>query len=286
MKLGVSTWLWQSRLSNDDLRRLAPHVAGMGFDLIEIPIDAVAQMDYGEAGRIVRDNGLSVTVCAAMGPGRDLIHPEEATRRDGMTYVKACIDASEAVGSDHVIGPLYSSVGRCWKMTADERERDTELLVGQLRELSDYARDRGVLLCVEPLNRFETSFMNLASQAVEVVDRVDRPACRILLDVFHLGIEEKDPGEAIRTAGHRLAHVHVSENDRGTPGTGHLPWPDIAAALHDVAFDGPIVIETFSEQNETIARAASIWRPLAESPDALARDGLEFLRELLTPAAA
>lgn len=173
MQFGVSTWLWQSGLDAEDPRRLAPEVARMGFDLIEIPIDEPDQMDWGEAAAI-----------------------------------------------------------------CDELE-------------------------------------------LELIDRVDHPACRLILDLFHMGIEEKSMGDAIRSAGPHLRHLHVSENDRGTPGTGQFPWEEIAEALVEVGYDGPVVIETFSEQNETLARAASIWRPLAESPEAMAEDGLRFLRGLL-----
>ena len=130
-----------------------------------------------------------------------------------------------------MIGPLYSSVGRCWQQTADERARDLDVLVTQLKALSKYAGDRGVVLCVEPLNRFETSFLNLAEQAIEVVDRVDHPACGILLDTFHMNIEEKSIGDAIRAAGPRLKHLHTCENDRGAPGSGHVPWNEVAAGL-------------------------------------------------------
>lgn len=155
-----------------------------------------------------------------------------------------------------------------------------DLLVEQLGSLSAYAEDRGAVLCVEPLNRFETSFINLASQMVEVVDRVDSPACKILLDTFHMNIEEKSLGDAIWLAGPRLAHVHTCENDRGAPGTGHVPWEEVAQALRDIGYDGPLVIESFTNQIETIARAASIWRPFEASQDELGRKGLHFLRQL------
>src|SRR5699024_10908088 len=131
-----------------------------------------------------------VSVCAAMGPDRDLIHPDEAIRRNGMDYVRHCVEAARTLGARNVVGPLYSAVGRTWQSTADERTRDTDLLVEQLKTLSKHAGDNGITLCVEPLNRFETSFLNLAGQAIEVVDRVDHPACGLLLDTFHMNIEE------------------------------------------------------------------------------------------------
>jgi D-psicose/D-tagatose/L-ribulose 3-epimerase len=130
-------------------------------------------------------------------------------------------------------------------------------------------------------DRFETSFINLASQLIEVLDRVDHPACQAHLDTFHMNIEEQSLGDAIRTVGLRLRHFHSCENDRCTPGKGHVPWSDVADALCDINYDGPVVIESFSAQIESIARAAAIWRPLASSPDALAQDGLAFLQQLL-----
>lgn len=281
MEFGVSTWLWASPTTTEVVEEMAPRVAEMGFDLIEIPLDEPELVDYEEVARLVREQGLNLSVCAAMGPERDLIHPEEETRVCGMDYVRECVDAAVAMGSAKVVGPLYSAVGRCWQSTDAQRAREEELLVEQLSVLADYASDRGVTLGVEPLNRFETSFINLTSQAVEIVDRVDSPSCQIILDIFHLGIEEKDLRRAIEAAGDRLCHVHAAENDRGIPGTGHLPWKDIASGLENIGYEGPLVIESFSTENETIAKAASIWRPLAPSPDAFAREGLAFLHELM-----
>ena len=175
----------------------------------------------------------------------------------------------------------YSAVGRTWQSTDDERKRDVDLLVRQLKELSNYAGDRGVGLAVEPLNRFETSFMNLASQAIEVVDRVGHPACGILLDTFHMNIEERSIGDAIRSAGKRVRQIHTCENDRGAPGSGHVPWREVAQACRDIGFKGPFVIESFTNKVKSIARAAAIWRNFSPTQDALAEDGLKFLRKLL-----
>ncbi len=196
-----------------------------------------------------------------------------------MAYVQHCIEAAQALGATNLAGPLYSAVGRTWKTTPAERERDLELLVRQLRPLAAYAADHGVVLCVEPLNRFETSVINTAEQLVELVDRVDHPACQAMLATFHMNIEEKSLGDAIRTVGPRLRHFHSCENDRGAPGSGHVPWQDATAALRDIGYDGPVVIESFSDQIESIAKAAAIWRPVAPTQDALAQDGLAFLRK-------
>ena len=285
MQLGVNGWVWTSPVNTEEFTRLAPRVKGMGFDLFEFGIESTTDLDYGQAAKVARDNGLAVSVCAAMGPDRDLIHADEAIRRSGMHYVRHCIDAAKTLGAKNVVGPLYSAVGRTWQSTDEERKRDTDLLVRQLTELSRHAGDSGVTLCVEPLNRFETSFMNLASQAIEVVDRVGHPACGILLDTFHMNIEERSVGDAIRAAGARVKHFHGCENDRGAPGSGHVPWNEVRDALKDIKYEGPVVIESFTSKVKTIARAAAIWRSFAPTQDALAEDGLRFLRKLLTPNA-
>jgi D-psicose/D-tagatose/L-ribulose 3-epimerase len=281
MRFGVNTWVWVSPLTTVELERLAPQVKSMGFDWIEVPLEAIGDLDYKRGAAIIRDYGLGVSACAAMGPDRDLVHGEEAIRNSGLQYIRDCVDACQLLGATNLVGPIYATVGRTWQATPDQRARETDLLVQQLTSLSAYAHDRGVVLCIEPLNRFETSFINLCAQAVEVVDRVGSPACQIMLDTFHMGIEEKHLGDAIRLAGKRLKHVHACENDRGAPGTGHIPWQDVAAGLRDIHYDGPVVIESFTSKVKSIARAAAIWRNLAPSQDALAQDGVNFLHQLL-----
>ncbi|MEO8521383.1 MAG: sugar phosphate isomerase/epimerase [Acidobacteriota bacterium] len=279
-QIGVNAWVWSSPVNTAEFGRLAPIVKKMGFDLIEVGIESTSDLDYAKAAEIARANGLAVSVCAAMGPDRDLIHADESIRSNGMEYVRHCIDAAQTIGAANVVGPLYSAVGRTWQQSADDRKKDLDLLVGQLQALAAYAGERGVTICVEPLNRFETSFMNLASQAIEVVDRVDHPACGILLDTFHMNIEERSIGDAIRAAGPRMRHLHTCENDRGAPGSGHVPWDEVAKACRDIGYSGPMVIESFTDKVKSIARAAAIWRPFAETQDRLATDGLQFLRRL------
>ncbi len=279
MQLGISTWVWTSPATTEVLETLLPHIAELGYDVIELPIEEVGQFDVARAGELARDHGLGISVCAVIGPGRDLLLADEADR--GIRYLRSCIDVAQQLGSPTVAGPFYSAVGRCWRSTPAERERDVEEIARVLRSLGEYAADRGVVLGVETLNRFETSFLNTTAQALELIDRIDHPAVGVALDLFHLGIEEKHVGDALRAAGRRLVHLQVAENDRGTPGTGSLPWADVAKALHEIGYRGRIVIETFSDRVEAIARAAAIWRPLAPDSDSLARDGLAFLRSLL-----
>ncbi|UCE00801.1 MAG: sugar phosphate isomerase/epimerase [Chloroflexota bacterium] len=281
MQFGVNTWVWTSPVTTEELEKLAPHVKQMGFDWIEVPLEDLADMDHERGAEIIKDHGLGVSACAAMGPDRDLIHTDKAVRDNGMAYLKGAIQATQTLGGKNLVGPLYSAVGRTWQSTPEERARDTDILVENLVELANFAADFDVVLCVEPLNRFETSFINLAEQAIPIVDRVDHPNCQMMLDTFHMNIEEKSLGDAIRAVGPRLRHVHACENDRGAPGTGNIPWNEVAAALKDIHYEGPVVIESFTAKVKSIARAAAIWRSLAPSQDDLAEGGLKFLKQLL-----
>ena len=281
MQFGVNTWVWTSPLTAKELENLAPKVAGMGFDWIEIPIEGLDDLEPSRGKAIVRDHGLGVSTCAAMGPDRDLVHPDPAIQQNGMAYIRGCIDVTGKLGATNLVGPIYSAVGRTWQATPDERARDIDLLVKNLGALARYAGDHGVVICIEPLNRFETSLINLATQAIEVVDRVDHPSCKIMLDTFHMNVEEKSLGNAIRAAGSRLHHLHACENDRGAPGSGNVTWQDVKQGLTDIGYDGPVVIESFTAKVKSIARAAAIWRALAPTQDDLAQDGLTFLRSLL-----
>lgn len=281
MKFGANSWIWFSPFTADDIKTTAAAMAKAGFDMIEFPIEDYDAFDPVEIGAIVKDNGLGVSTCAAMGPDRDLIHTDKEIRDNGMAYIRYCIETSEKLGASNLVGPIYSAVGRTWQSTAEERARDTDLLVSQLGELAAYGAGHGITLGIEPLNRFETSFINLASQVIEVVDRVDHPNCQIMLDTFHMNIEEKSLGDAIRAAGPRLCHLHACENDRGAPGSGNVQWDDVAQALKDINYDGPVVIESFTAKVKSIARAAAIWRSMEPTQDDIAYNGLKFLKQLL-----
>lgn len=284
MQIGISTWVWTSPADDEVLRRLVPQVAEMGYDVVEIPVESPGQFDIDLAKRLAADAGVGLSVCAVIGGGRDLLLDDEVDA--GLDYLRACIDVAQALGSPAIAGPFYSAVGRCWSMSAAERDREIGRLAERLRDLGEYGAERGVELGIEPLNRFETSFMNTTAQTLELVERVNHPGVGLALDMFHLGIEEKSLGDAIRLAEGRIKHVQVAENDRGTPGTGQLDWDGVARALQEVGYDGRVVIETFSDRVEAIARAAAIWRPLAPDSDTLAREGLAFLRGLFGGEAA
>lgn len=281
MIFGINTWVWFSPTTTERFAEVVPKVRKMGFDAVEFGIEDTGALDYREARAVLEAHGCAVSVAAAMGPDRDLLADDPAVRDRARHYLEHCIDACHTLGAGNLVGPIYSAVGRVWQDTAESRERHLGTLIDQLQALASRADDRGVTLCIEPLNRFETSFVNTTEQVIEIVDRVDHRACGVLLDTFHMGIEEKDLGAAIRRCGARLRHLHACENDRGAPGSGHLPWRQVAEALADIDYRGPVVIESFTAEVKSIARAAAVWRPFEASQDDLARNGLAFLRGLL-----
>lgn len=277
---GINTFLWASPFTTSHLHFL-DKAKSLGFDLVEIPIEGENDIDYKKAAEAYQKNGLKCSICGVMGAGRDPSHEDQAIQKGGVSYLKHLIDAAVIMKAQAIVGPHYAAVGRQWQATPDQRKRDLERCARNLKEVARYAEDKGVTLALEPLNRFETSFINLTEQAIELMRMIDSPRVKLMMDTFHANIEEKSLGKAIEAAGSNLVHVHANENDRGTPGTGHVAWNEIGAALKKVKFDGALVIESFSTEVKEIARAAAVWRPLAPTPDGLARDGLAFLKKLM-----
>ncbi|MFB9247711.1 sugar phosphate isomerase/epimerase family protein [Sphaerisporangium melleum] len=274
--IGVNTWVWVSPLTDESLAALAPRIAGWGFDVVELPVERPGEWDPARAAELLAGLGLGASVVLTMPPGRELVAASPQVVRETQDYLRHCVDVAVAVGAPAVSGPAYASVGRTWQMSPDERRAVYAELGENLKPVLAHAGEHGVRIGVEPLNRYETSLLNTVEQALEAL-----PAdCGLALDTYHLNIEEKDPLRAVRLAGDRIAHIQVCGTDRGAPGADHFDWPGFAAAVRDTAYTGPLVIESFTSDNTTIATAASIWRPLAPSQDELATDGLAFLRTL------
>lgn len=281
MKIGVNTWVWTSPFSTRDFH-LIPKVKQMGFDVLEVALDDASIIDVKLLRKMAADNGLAVTVCGAFGPTRDISNENPAIRKIGADYIKDSIRFAEAAGGRLFSGPVYSAVGKTRLVPEEQKKREWAWCVENLRELATVASDAGVTIGVEPLNRFESDMINLVEQAVSLVRDVGSPTYKIHIDTFHGNIEEKSIPDAIRKLGKgMLCHFHACENDRGIPGSGHQDWNGIRDALREVEYDGAAVIESFTPGAVEIAKAASIWRPLAPSQDALAQQGASFLRQLL-----
>lgn len=280
MQIGVNTWVWTSPFSTSDFH-LIPKIKAMGFDLIEVALDDAAIIDADLLRKSAADNGLSIGICGAFGPNRDISSEDPAIRQLGYDYIAGSIRFAERVGSTLFSGPIYSAVGKTRLVPPEQKARERAWCVDNMRALGNVASDAGVTVGVEPLNRFETDMINLVEQAITLIQEVDHPAYKVHIDTFHSNIEEKSIPDAIRRAGSLLGHFHACENDRGTPGTGHQDWIGIRHALRDIAYQGAVVIESFTPGAVEIAKAAAIWRPLAPSQDELAGEGARFLRQLL-----
>jgi D-psicose/D-tagatose/L-ribulose 3-epimerase len=278
--LGVNTWVWTSPLTDDSLGRIARRAADMGFGAIELPVESPGDWDPARAADLLAELGLDAYVVGAMGGGRNLVSAPAESIAATRNYLVHCITVAKKLGASVVAGPFYAETGRTWRMSVDDRSA----IIAELREsiapVVDVARAAGVTLAIEPLNRYETSIVNTVEQALDVFAPHLGPGLGLALDSYHLNIEEKNPFAAIRAAGENLVHVQVCGNDRGAVGDDHIDWPSFLDALDDVAYAGPLNLESFTGDNETIATAASIWRPLAKSQDALAHDTLTYLTGL------
>lgn len=278
--VGVDTWVWTSPLTDEALPALLERIAGLGFDAVELPLEQPGDLDPARTARAVRDAGLAAYVVGAMAPGRDLVATDPATVGRTQDYLRACVDLAAEVGAPAVCGPFYAQTGRVWRMTPAERAAAYDEWRACLAPVVEHARAAGVAIGIEPLNRYETSFVNTVDQALTGLGPLLGAGVGLALDTYHLGIEERSSADAVRRAGAHLLHLQVCGNDRGAPGGDQTDWPALVGALDDVGYDGAVVIESFTPDNAAIAVAASIWRPLADSPDDLARDGLAFLRSL------
>jgi D-psicose/D-tagatose/L-ribulose 3-epimerase len=278
--VGVNTWVWLSPLTDENLPDLARRIADLGFDAIELPLENSGDLDHDETAAVLRETGLAPYVVGAMAPGRDLVAASPGAVTGTQEYLRDCIDLAAAVGSPAVCGPFYARTGRVWRMTSEEREAAYAEWREHLAPLADHAGERGVTLGIEPLNRYETSLVNTVDQALTGLGPLLGQGVGLALDTYHLNIEERDSAAAVRAAGEHLVHLQVCGNDRGAPGHDQTDWTGIVAALDEIGYDGALNIESFTPDNDAIAVAASIWRPLADSPDALASEGLAFLRSL------
>ena len=280
MKLGINTFLFTSPFTNKSTGLFRKFKA-WGFDGVEIAVENPADIDPVFVRKELDRHGLVCTsVCACFPPSRDL-RGTPAQQRATIVYLKRLVDIAGVLGTDIVMGPLYSATGRAGAVPAAEYQRQWRTVRGHLKTICDYAEAHGKVICLEPLNRFETDFLNTVEQGLRMIREVKSPALKLLLDTFHMNIEEKNPAAAIRRAGRHVGHIHASASDRGTPGNDHVDWPEMARALKAIRYQGAVVIESFTQDVKVIARAAAIWRKIEPRRDDIARKGLLFLKKTL-----
>jgi D-psicose/D-tagatose/L-ribulose 3-epimerase len=278
MRFGINTFLFTSPFTTESTK-LFPKFKRWGFDTIEIPIEDPSHIDPARVKRELDRNGLVCgSVCACMGPDRDL-RGNAQQQKTALQYMMKVLDQMVTLDCPSLIGPVYSAVGRADAVPASEYQKQWRTVVGHLKTLCRYAEKNGRQVCLEPLNRFETDFINTCDQGLKMIRAVGSPALKLHLDTFHMNIEEKQQAAAIRKAGKLLGHFHACGSDRGTPGNDHIDWKPIVKALKDVRYNGDVVIESFTTDVKVIARAAAIWRRMEPTRDEIAVKGVKFLRK-------
>lgn len=281
-KLGANTWIWTSPLDDEKLPQLAANIAKLGFNAIELPMENTGDWDPKATHKILAKHSLTPVVIGAMAPGRNLVSAPDEQIAETQNYLRSLIDAAATLGSTTVAGPFYAATGRTWAMTEVHRQATYSQLRDNLEPLVDYAAQRSVTLAIEPLNRYETSLINTIDQALDALEPLLGPGLGLALDSYHLNIEEQDIPAAVARAGTHIAHVQVCGNDRGTVGADHFDWKSFLHALDTAGYSGPLCVESFTPGNASIAVAASIWRELASTQNALAADSLAFLKTMQT----
>ncbi len=280
MRYGISAYAWSASFSDKEID-LIVRAADLGYDVLEIPVSGRNQFTADRVAEVARRHHLECVVGADMTLEADLVHPEPEVRRAGLARLRSCITVAEQIEAQMVAGPFCVASYRFWWPDAERRRADLRYAVDALLEAADYAGSKGIRLALELMNRYETPFCTRAADGLALCEAVNHPAFGLLLDTFHMNIEETSLGQCIRDVGEHLYYLHACENDRGIPGSGHVPWQQVAQALRQIGYDSYVVVESFVYEPE-FGQAARVWRPCAANMDALAVDGLRFLKGLFS----
>ncbi len=279
MKLGFNLLLWTTYVT-DEHRAIFELLNGQGCDGVEIPVMEGPVEHYERLGRMIRDAGLECTSSTALpGPHADPVSADAAVRRAGQDYLAWCVDSVAALGATVLCGPTYQALGKFTGTGPTDAEKQRVIEIHQAA--ADRAAACGVTIATEPLNRFECYFLNTLGDAAAHARAVNRPNFGVLLDTFHANIEEKDTLASIRRHGDAIRHVHLSENDRGMLGSGHVDFPGVIRTLREVGYDGWLVVEAFGRALPNLAAATCIWRDLFDSPEQVVEQSVAGIRALL-----
>ncbi|MCY0146897.1 sugar phosphate isomerase/epimerase [Hoeflea sp. G2-23] len=281
MKIGMNMFLWTTHVGREH-EALLRDIKATGFDGVEVPVFEGSNDHYKELARMLDDIGLERTAVAAMGdPSMNLIGDATA-RAGGVDFMHTALDRTHALGATLICGPLHSTLGHFSGEgpNAEEFARSAE----SQRLIGDHAAGLGITVALEALNRFECYLLNTMDGLAAHLEQIDHPNIRAMYDTFHANIEETDPiGALTRNAG-CVAHIHISENDRGVPGRGNIPWRETYAAIAAIGYDGWLTIESFGRGLPDLAAATKVWRDFAESPEAVYRDGYRHISTSLKQA--
>jgi len=275
MKYAAHSMMWTATFTEKDLG-LFDRLKRMGFDGLEIFLNHPESLPMEKIKEKMNETGMGCTLSVVLGKEQNLISPDRGARDAGVAFLKEAVDVACELGTDVVSGVIYAAWGEfTGKMrTEDEWNYSKECLL----KVAKYTEGKGVVLALEPVNRFETYFLNTIEDTRKMVEEINHPNVRIHADTYHINIEEESFYGAIEMAGEYLYHVHLCENNRGIPGTGHVPWDDVFRALRELNYDRWAVVESFVPAVEEVARMTAIWRQLAPSADVMAEEGLKLYR--------
>lgn len=281
MQFGMNLLLWATHVTAEHFPILEK-LKKTGYDGVELPVFEGDVAHFKNIGAELKKQGLRSTAVTVVTPEANPISPDAALRKAGLERIKWAIDMTAAAGGESLCGPFHSplAVFSGDPPTGDEKKRCAEVM----RQAAEYAKTAKVQLCIEYLNRFECYFLTTAADAVALVKAVDHPSFKTMYDTFHANIEEKSQASAIATATGHFAHVHISENDRGTPGTGQVHWDEAFKALKQTGYDGWFVIEAFGRALPALAAATKVWRDLFPNPEEVYTQGLRFMKQNLGKA--
>lgn len=275
MKYGMNLLLWTSA-ADESIFPLLEQIKGWGYDGVELPVFDMNLENFQKVGAKLKELGLETTAVTVCTPDENPISPDAAQRQAGVDRLKKAVDMCAAAGATHLCGPIHSALGEFTGQgrTIDEWNWGKE----SLAQAADYAQQNNVTLVVEYLNRFECYFLNCAEDTARFCREVSHPNLKMMYDTFHANIEEKSIPSAIKACADQVVHVHISENDRSTPGEGHVHWDETFATLKEIGYDGWLMIEAFGLALPDLAAATKIWRPMFPNEEYLATNGLNFMK--------
>jgi D-psicose/D-tagatose/L-ribulose 3-epimerase len=277
MKFGVTTYLWSSACDTS-VEEALPSIKQHGFDGIEIPLFRAKDFPVSRIRKAIEANGLECNVSTVLVDGLSLIAEDASVRRKTLEHLKELIAVAAELNAGIMAGPIYAPVGF---LTGKRRTGDQwKWAVEAYRALGDALVGNDITLAIEPLNRFETFFLNTSADAALLASEVNHPNIGILFDTFHANIEEKRVADALAIVGPYVKYFHTSENDRGIPGTGHVEWRNVFDTLRDLNYDGWLTIEGFGFSLGDLSAAASIWRDIEKDPASIAFEGIRFLKKM------
>ena len=275
MKTGFNLLLWTGHVTPAHTG-LLKGIKKAGYDTVEVPVFEGTPDYFARLGGQLDKIGLERSIVSVIGPGKNPLSPDKAARAAAVDYTRWVIDCAKAIGAKTIAGPMHSELG--YFSGDGPSAAEVKRGISYHRKVGDYAARQDIRFALEALNRFECYFLNTMQQLADYLDAVDHPAIKGMYDTFHANIEEKDPVAAIKAIRKHMIHVHISENDRGTPGKGHVPWEATYKALRVAKYDGWLTIEAFGRALPALAAATRVWRDFFPSQESVYLEGIKQMK--------